>query len=207
MMPSLDPTSDSAATNERFSSGAGPASLCIAKYRTHSRWITAGASGAVVVVLLASVLPTFATLSKVSARTRQQERTVATLSAKRASLPATVEQVNRLRHATTVLHSTAPADQQVADLVKDLRRLNHAAGLGDMGWTPGETPTRAGALSLLPVKIHVTGEYTKVLSFMTSLQSLNQPIRLRDVQMTADTPGSGRVHVRLTVVLVTAEAP
>lgn len=176
------------------------------RYRLAGRWTLAGAGAAMITVLLAGVLPTVARLKLVSDQVVAQRETRAQLTVTRKTLPQTSVEVDRLERTTAALHSAMPAEQQVASLVSDVKRLARDARLGDLGWTPGEAPLRTRSLSLLPVRLHVAGEYPGMVKFMTALQALPRPIRLRDLDMTSDLPGSGRVDVRLTIDLVTAGA-
>ena len=181
--------------------------LRVARHRRFRQWTIAAAGWTAAAVVIVGVVPTFGRLDAITAQLKQQGATAHSLAALQATLPTLSSEVDRLEHATAALHEPGTAEQQIAGLVADVRRLGRAASLGEVGWVPGDHPQRVDGLSLLPFQLHVAGDYSNTQKFMVALQALPRPIRLHDVEINADSPGSGKVDLRLTVDLVTAEQP
>ena len=177
----------------------------LARYRKLRQWTITVSIWLAVAVVAGGVVPTFGRLAGVTAQLHQQAMAGASLASVRQASTVLQREVDRLERATSALHEPGTAEQQVAGLVADVRRLAHQASLGEVGWTPGDHPQRVDGLSLLPFQLHVSGDYGDTQKFMVALQALPRPIRLRDVEFDSSSPGSGRVELRMTVDLVTAE--
>lgn len=169
---------------------------------THLRWLALIGITVVLILIFYGAESFFRgkTLKQAKQREQTLKQSIALLSVRYRKLLQSKQDAMQLVQQRNTLLSKFPKESQMHQILKDITRIGHEAGLSFVRFKPDAEQNR-GFYGEIPIKITALGNYHQMASFISNMANSKTPISIHDFKIKREKPDEEvlTMHVSIRV--------